>query len=106
MHCTLSRFVVKRIDPSVTPINHFMKLLTYHLCSLSFSFLQINLCGRKKDSSSPLAQAVEEVYPAIVRIEVVSEQGSSGRDDEISGNREWSYCIRRWSGCDQPSCCR
>ncbi|MBT7405130.1 MAG: trypsin-like serine protease, partial [Opitutae bacterium] len=27
----------------------------------------------------PLAEAVENVYPAIVRIEVVSEQGSSGR---------------------------
>ena len=33
----------------------------------------------KKVPELPLAQAVEEVYPAIVRIEVVSEQGSSGR---------------------------
>ena len=32
-----------------------------------------------KDSALPLAQAVENVYPAIVRIEVVSEQGSRGR---------------------------
>ena len=33
----------------------------------------------KKVPELPLSQAVEEVYPAIVRIEVVSEQGSSGR---------------------------
>ena len=32
-----------------------------------------------KDSTLPLAKAVENIYPAIVRIEVVSEQGSRGR---------------------------
>ena len=30
-------------------------------------------------STLPLAEAVENVYPAIVRIEVVSEEGSRGR---------------------------
>ncbi len=44
----------------------------------------ISLCGvlqgdQERVSSIPLAQAVENVYPAIVRIEVVSERGSSGR---------------------------
>ena len=32
-----------------------------------------------KNTSLPLSEAVKNVYPAIVRIEVVSERGSSGR---------------------------
>ena len=35
--------------------------------------------NQAKDSALPLAEAVENVYPAIVRIEVVSEEGSRGR---------------------------
>ena len=57
-----------------------MKLITYLFILLSFTFLDIFLLAESKFSSSlPLAQAVENVYPAIVRIEVVSEQGSGGR---------------------------
>jgi serine protease Do len=35
--------------------------------------------NQAKDFALPLAEAVENVYPAIVRIEVVSEEGSRGR---------------------------
>ena len=49
----------------------------------SFIFL-LSLCGiaygkKENVTTLPLAEAVENVYPAIVRIEVVSEVGSSGR---------------------------
>ena len=49
----------------------------------SFLFL-LSLCGitygkKENVTTLPLAEAVENVYPAIVRIEVVSEVGSSGR---------------------------
>ena len=49
----------------------------------SFLFL-LFLCGitygkKENVTTLPLAEAVENVYPAIVRIEVVSEVGSSGR---------------------------
>jgi serine protease Do len=57
-----------------------MKLINYQLTFISLTFIHAFLLAESKVSSSlPLAQAVEEVYPAIVRIEVVSEQGSSGR---------------------------
>ena len=35
--------------------------------------------NQAKDFALPLAEAVENIYPAIVRIEVVSEEGSRGR---------------------------
>ncbi len=47
---------------------------------LLYSFLCAGLLAdTSKSASLALAEAVENVYPAIVRIEVVSEQGSSGR---------------------------
>ena len=56
-----------------------MKLINYQLSSFSLHFF-IRFCWlNQKIFSLPLAQAVENVYPAIVRIEVVSEQGSGGR---------------------------
>ena len=57
-----------------------MKLTNLPYALLVFISLSKLICAdEKKDTPLPLAQAVEEVYPAIVRIEVVSEQGSSGR---------------------------
>ena len=57
-----------------------MKLIHISYTLLIFISLYKLVCAdEKKDTPLPLAQAVEEVYPAIVRIEVVSEQGSSGR---------------------------
>ena len=57
-----------------------MKLTNLPYALLVFISLSKLICAdEKKDTLLPLAQAVEEVYPAIVRIEVVSEQGSSGR---------------------------
>ncbi|MBT5715703.1 MAG: trypsin-like serine protease, partial [Opitutae bacterium] len=57
-----------------------MKLTHLSFALLVFISLYKLICAdEKKDTPLPLAQAVEEVYPAIVRIEVVSEQGSSGR---------------------------
>ena len=57
-----------------------MKLNNYQFILISLTFIHTFLLAESKVSSSlPLAQAVENVYPAIVRIEVVSEQGSGGR---------------------------
>jgi hypothetical protein len=84
-----------------------MKLTNLPYALLVFISLSKLICAdEKKDTLLPLAQAVEEVYPAIVRIEVVSEQGFKWTDDEVSGNRKWSDRFRGWSGCDQSSCGR
>ena len=57
-----------------------MKLNNYQFILIPLTFIHTFLLAESKVSSSlPLAQAVENVYPAIVRIEVVSEQGSGGR---------------------------
>ena len=57
-----------------------MKLNNYQFILIPLTFIHTFLLAELKVSSSlPLAQAVENVYPAIVRIEVVSEQGSGGR---------------------------
>ena len=72
--------VFKRINVSVTPIIYSMNLTNLPYALLVFiSLSKLIYADEKKDTPLPLAQAVEEVYPAIVRIEVVSEQGSSGR---------------------------
>ena len=57
-----------------------MKLIKYQFILLFLTFFHTSLLAESKNNSAlPLAQAVENVYPAIVRIEVVSEQGSGGR---------------------------
>ena len=59
---------------------HYMKLIKYQFILLFLTFFHTSLLAESKNNSAlPLAQAVENVYPAIVRIEVVSEQGSGGR---------------------------
>ena len=56
-----------------------MKLIYLRPILILMLLCQTIYAKEKKVPELPLAQAVEEVYPAIVRIEVVSEQGSSGR---------------------------
>jgi serine protease Do len=56
-----------------------MKLIYLRPILILTLLCQTIYAKEKKVPELPLAQAVEEVYPAIVRIEVVSEQGSSGR---------------------------
>ena len=56
-----------------------MKLIYLRPILILTLLCQTIYAKEKKVPELPLSQAVEEVYPAIVRIEVVSEQGSSGR---------------------------
>ena len=73
-------FVVKRKNYSVTPIPYSIMLNTYRNILLFCLLSNLYLWAESPNAPTlPLAEAVENVYPAIVRIEVVSEQGSSGR---------------------------
>ena len=55
-------------------LNTYRNILLFCLLLNSYSWAET-----QNAPALPLAEAVENVYPAIVRIEVVSEQGSSGR---------------------------